>query len=93
MNVTPHELKELLAILSNEETPVCTEQKPAGLELFIAQPDGVKFIGQPSITKSSETNDTVSFIVHCHIKPDGVEIKQKSMPLQCLTAEPLPKVR
>jgi hypothetical protein len=68
MNVTPHELKELLTILSEDNSPACTEQKPAGLELFIAQPDGVKFIGQPVIEKHRETSTEVTFLVTCPIQ-------------------------
>ena len=70
MNVTPYELKELLTILSADGGAVCTEQKPAGLELFIAQPDGVKFIGQPTIEKHRETATEVTFLVTCPIQTE-----------------------
>jgi len=68
MNITPHELKELLTILSEDNTLQCAEQKPAGLELFIAQPDGVKFVGQPIIEKHRETATEVVFLVACPIQ-------------------------
>jgi hypothetical protein len=68
MNVTPYELKELLTILSGDNNPVAKEQKPTGLELFIAQPDGVKFVGQPIIEKHRETATEVTFLVVCPIQ-------------------------
>ena len=73
MNVTPQELKEMLDLYGGVPKSGI-EQKPHGVQIDIAAPDGVKFVGQPTITKQSESANEVVYIVKCGIQTPSTRI-------------------